>query len=296
MNKKRQPLIGIDLGGTNLRVGLIKDNKIIKISTEKVTKTGSAEDIYNGMVRMIESIIDSHTAGMGIGVPGLVEEGVVYDLANIPQWKEMPLKHLLESRFNIPVYINNDANCFAAGEKYYGHGKKAGSVIGLIIGTGMGAGVIINNKLYEGRNCGAGEFGCIPYLDHNYEYYCSGQFFANKYKTTAHDAERQACHGNKEALRIYREFGAHLGMAIQTVLYSYDPELIVLGGSVSKAFALFKDSMYEALTGFVFKKTIQNIKIEVSEIQDIAIYGAASLYYDSLIKGLPRGTGAATKV
>jgi glucokinase len=285
MNKE-QPLIGIDLGGTNMRVGLIKDNKIVEISTKKVNKTGTAEDVYNDMICMIEPMIDSYTAGMGIGVPGLVEEGVVYDLVNIPQWKEMPLKHLLESKFNIPVYINNDANCFAAGEKYYGHGKNASSVIGLIMGTGMGAGVIINNKLYEGRNCGAGEFGCIPYLDHNYEYYCSGQFFANKYKTTAYDVEQQALHGNKEALRMYQEFGTHLGIAIQTILYSYDPELIVLGGSVSKAFEFFKHSMYEALNSFVFKRTIRNIKIEVSEIQDIAVYGAASLYYNSLVKVL----------
>lgn len=278
-------LIGVDLGGTNMRVGLINDGKIIELNTRRVNKNGTAEDIFNDLVLMIDSMIGEHTQGIGIGVPSIVdvEKGIVYDVTNIPQWKEMHLKSKLEQRFNVPVNVNNDANCFAAGEKFFGKAQPYHSFIGLIVGTGLGAGVVVKDHLYEGRNCGAGEFGCITYLDKNYEYYCSGQFFSNKYNTTAYDMAQRCLRGDREALAIYHEFGKHLGKAIQTILYAYDPEYIVLGGSVSNAFEFFREGMYESMKTFLFEKTLRNLKIEVSEVQNIAIYGAASLYYNSLV-------------
>jgi glucokinase len=282
--KVDQTLIGIDFGGTNMRVGLINDDKIIETSTKKVNKTGSSDDIFNDLVKMIEAVIGKHTMGIGIGIPGIVdvEKGIAYDLVNIPQWKEIHLKSLLEKKFNIPVSVNNDANCFAAGEKYYGKARNAKSCIGLIIGTGMGAGVIVNNKLFEGHNCGAGEFGCISYLNQNYEYYCSGKYFTNMYNVTAYDAAQRALHGDREAIRMYNEFGVHVGEALKMIIYAYDPELIILGGSVSNSFDLFKTSMYETLNSLLFKNTLKNLKIEVSEMNNVAIYGAAALYYNSL--------------
>jgi glucokinase len=283
-----QKLIGVDLGGTNMRVGMVEGNCIANLATMNVNKNGTAGDILVDLCCLIEKIFDKNTAGIGIGVPSVidVEKGIVYDVGNIPQWKEVHLKDILERRFNLPVYVNNDANCFAAGEKFYGKGLNSHSFIGLIIGTGLGAGVVINDKVYEGRNCGAGEFGCIPYKDFNYEYYCSGQFFSNMYNISAHEAAKLAIQGDKDAIKMYEEYGAHLGKAIHTILYAYDPELIVLGGSVSKSFNLFKDSLYQSLDSFLFNKTIRNLKIEVSEIQNIAIFGAASLYYNSLVEAI----------
>ena len=87
----------------------------------------------------------------------------------------------MEERFAIPVLINNDANCFAVGEYYFGKGVEGDSLVGLTIGTGLGSGIILKGKLYSGKNCGAGEFGMIDYLDHFIEYYASGQFFKNVY-------------------------------------------------------------------------------------------------------------------
>ena len=123
----------------------------------------------------IEEVFDSAVSGIGVGVPSIVdvEKGIVYDVQNIPSWKEVHLKQLLEERFQVPVFINNDANCFAIGEKHFGKGKDHENMIGLIVGTGMAGGIIIKNQLYNGYNCGSGEFGMIPYLEHNYEYYSS---------------------------------------------------------------------------------------------------------------------------
>lgn len=279
-------LIGVDLGGTNMRAGLIEDGQIVELKAKLVNKTGTAIDILEDLYKILDGLVSPKVMGIGIGVPSIVdvEKGIVYDIVNIPQWKEMHLKSLLESRYGIPVYVNNDANCFAAGEKYFGKAMNCRSFIGLIIGTGMGAGVVINNRVFEGRNCGAGEFGCMAYLEHNYEYYCSGQFFPNVYKISALDASSRACKGDPEAIKMYEEFGKHIGKAIQAILYAYDPEMIVLGGSVSKSFDLFKDSMYQSLAdGFLFKKTLKSLSIQVSEVNHVAIYGAASLYYNNHI-------------
>ncbi len=109
-------------------------------------------------------------------------------------------------------------------------------MIGLTIGTGVGAGIIINNKLYAGANCGAGEFGTVDYLDKIYEYYCSGSFFKNVYNLNGEEVFKKAKQGDKQALKLYAELGYHIGNAIKMIIYTYDPLLIILGGSVRLAY------------------------------------------------------------
>jgi len=276
-------IIGIDIGGTNIRVGLVQNHRIVRIVSALTPANETQEIVLNTIVSLIEKFMDTPVDAIGIGVPSIVDvdKGIVYDVVNIPQWKEVHLKAYLENKFHLPIFVNNDANCFAAGEKYYGKGKGYGSFVGLILGTGLGAGMIINNRLYEGKNCGAGEIGNIPYLANNYEYYCSGQFFTGEYSMPASEVAQLALRGNSSALQIFNDFGTHVGNMLQAVLYAYDPELIILGGSVSKSFSLFKFSMYKALDKFIYSKTLSNLKIEISEIENVAIFGAASLFYNN---------------
>ena len=192
----------------------------------------------NQIYAVIDSCFDDSTTSIGVGVPSVVdvEKGIVYDVVNIPSWKIVPLKELLEKRYNIPVYVNNDANCFAVGEKYFGKAKLYKNIVGVTLGTGLGCGLIFNGKLYEGSNCGAGEFGNVPYLLHNVEYYCSGQFFTDEKKVSAIDIFHLAQKGDATALKLFAEYGFHLGEALKSILYAYDPEVIMLGGSVSQSF------------------------------------------------------------
>jgi glucokinase len=196
---------------------------------------------------------------------------------NIPSWKVVPLKEMLEKRYNVPVYVNNDANCFAVGEKYFGKAKSYKNIVGVTLGTGLGCGLIFNGKLYEGSNCGAGEFGNVPYLQHNVEYYCSGQFFTDEKKVSAIDLFQKAQNGDPNALQLFDEYGFHLGVVLKSILYSYDPEIIILGGSVSQSFEFFKDAMFHAMQDFAFSNVLANIKIDVSDLENAAIYGAAAL-------------------
>jgi len=282
---EKSNILGIDLGGTNIRVGLVQRNTITQLRSAPTPANGTKEDVLQAIGLLIEGFSDTPVDAIGIGVPSVVDvqKGIVYNVVNIPSWKEVHLKDYLESRFHIPVFVNNDANCFAAGEKHYGKGKGYGSFVGLVLGTGLGAGIIINNRLYEGKNCGAGEIGCLPYLANNYEYYCSGQFFRDEYHVSAKDVYKSAVEGNANAIAIFRNFGTHIGNMLQAVLYAYDPEFIVLGGSVSNSYPLFIESMYKALSTFMYPKTLTFLKIEVSELENSAVYGAASLYNNHLV-------------
>jgi glucokinase len=149
----------------------------------------------------------------------------------------------------------------------------------LTIGTGLGSGIIINRKLYNGNNGGAGEFGMIDYLDQCYEYYASGQFFQNVHSIDGDIVFIKAMEGDKEAIKMYEEIGMHLGNAIKTILYATDTSLIVLGGSVSKAFPFFSKAMWKQIQTFAFKKAIENLKIEVSQLGNSGILGAAALCF-----------------
>ena len=273
-------ILGIDMGGTNIRAGLVYNKSLSSIISKKINANASAEDVLQQLFFIIDSVINDTVTSIGIGIPGLVdaEEQLIYDVINIPSWKKVPLQKLMEERYKIPVLTENDANCFALGELYFGKGINCNSMICLTIGTGLGSGIIINKKLYTGRTGGAGEFGMVSYLNKCYEYYASGQFFKNVYKTEGEIVFKNAQQGNAEALRMYKEMGHHLGNAIKMMLYALDVELIVLGGSVRHAFAYFSETMWQQVRTIAFQKAIEIVQIKVSELENAGILGAAALF------------------
>ena len=275
-------LIGIDMGATNLRAGLVADDELLEIETVAIDQSGGVDPIIAQLIDCIDKIKTHETGSIGIGVPSVVdvEKGIVYDVVNIPSWKEVHLKEILEDEFNIPVYINNDANCFAVGEKYFGRARGYNSVVGVTIGSGMGSGVVLDGRLYSGSNCGAGEIGMVPYKDSVMEHYTSGQFFEREHNTDGTELFKLAQEDDPEALQIYKEFGTHVGVAMKTIMYMFDPEIIVLGGSVSQAYPLFKESMLHEMQNFGYPKSLEKIEIKVSEQKHIAILGAAALILD----------------
>ncbi len=282
MNNKK--IIGIDLGATNVRGAIVNHNDLSAIVSRKIKSDGAVDEVLNDIYTVVDTLLQADDAvAIGIGVPSVVDvaEGIVYDVQYIPSRKQVHLKQLMEERYQVPVYVNNDANCFAVGEYHFGKGNQADSMIGLTLGTGLGAGVIINKHLYAGFNCGAGEFGLFPYQDNILEYYCSGSFFNNVYGFNGTDVFEDAKRGDMGALKLYRELGTHIGHAIKQVMYAYDPQLIVLGGSVRLAYDFFQQSMWQEVKTFVYEKTVERIRVEVSELQNSGIMGAAALYYDS---------------
>ncbi len=269
--------IGVDLGGTNIRAGLINDNAIIRMKTNPLINKDNLENTIDQLKKVIHSVRMPDVAGIGIGVPSVVDvqNGIVYDVVNIPSWKEVPLKTILEKEFDVPVYINNDVNCFVLGEKYCGFGKSYKNFVGITIGTGIGAGIVIDNRLYSGSNCGAGEIGYLPYLDHDFEYYCSSNFFEKIHGVNAYEIFLAAENNDANARKLWAEFGHHLGNALKAAVYAYDPEAVIFGGAISKAYPYFKDQMMTSLKEIYFPKSIEKLHIYNSNIHHISMIGAA---------------------
>jgi glucokinase len=276
--------IGVDLGGTKILAGKVCNGKMYDSFRTNVPKAGTEQEVINALYIVIDEIFDETVSGIGIGVPSVVDidKGIVFDVQNIPSWKEVNLKDILESKYEVPVYLNNDANCFAIGEKYFGKGRNYDNFAAVINGTGLAAGLIIHNKLYNGTHCGAGEFGMIPYLDHHLEFYCSGQFFNNVHNINGETVFQRATEGDEKALIIFEEYGRHLGNAINIILYAIDPEIIIMGGSVTKAYRFFKKTLWEGIEKMVFGSVTEQLTIELSSNPDIAVLGAAALYYDTV--------------
>jgi glucokinase len=280
-------IIAVDLGGTSLRVGKIQGTDITERTARSVPMTDNDQVVVKELINAIETLFDEDVAGIGVGVPSLVDvdRGIVYAVQNIPSWKEVHLKDALEDVFHVPVYVNNDANSFAVGECHYGKGRPYRHIVGITIGTGLGSGIIIDRCLYNGSNCGAGEIGTIPYKEQTVEYYCSGQFFSRQYGTSGENIFERAKAADQIALQAYNEIGYEMAHAVMIALYAYDPEIVILGGSVSQAFEFFKKTMMEKLkSSFAYQHALERVVIEPSELPDIPLLGAAALHLDALEK------------
>jgi glucokinase len=278
---KIQKLIGVDLGGTNVRAGLVQNGRIVRIEAREHSSPGEQE-IIEEICRTIEAVMPPGVRGIGIGVPTLVKNGVVYSPNNIPSWKVVPLQKILERRFRLPVFVNNDAKCFALGELQFGRGRGRQNLVGLIVGTGLGAGVVIGGKLFSGTNGGAGEIGSITYREKNFEHYCSGRYFQREFGQDGAALDYRAANGDREAQEMLASFGDHLAEVIMAALYAYDPEIIVLGGSVSKSFRFFEERVWEILKAkFHFQDSLKRLKIVQSKKPHIAVLAAAALCLDN---------------
>ncbi|HUE36368.1 MAG TPA: ROK family protein [Candidatus Acidoferrum sp.] len=277
---KSPAYIGVDLGGTNVRAGLVQNGRIVSLHKQAISSHAEQKIVLEEIYQTIAAVLQPNVTAIGIGVPSLVKDGVVYSAANIPSWRKVPLKRLLEKRFNIPAHVNNDAKCFALGELYYGWGRGRRNLVGLIIGTGLGCGVIINGRIYRGANGGAGEIGHAPYKAEEFEYYCSGRFFKREFGLDSAEIQNRADAGDFKAAEMLAAFGDHFADFIIAVLYAYDPEMIVLGGGVSRAYHYFEPRMREKLRIFKFQDAVKRLKIVVTKKPHIAVLAAAALCLD----------------
>lgn len=271
--------IGIDVGATHIRMAIISDGRILKKITEPTKVDASEIEVLMHLKMMLRQVVNTNIRGIGIGVPSIVdtEEGIVYNVASIPSLKEVHLRELFEKEFRIPVYVNSSSNCFAIAEKKVGQASFYSDIVCLSLGLNVAAGVIVNHSLYPGNNTGAGQLGCMPYLNHDFNYYCGGRYFETEHGLTGKEVLSLAIKGDDNALRIWSEYGRNVGNLLTNILFVYDPQAIVIGGGISLSHEFFSKSMCDVLATFPHPQVIKRLKLFQSVSSDMPLLGAAIL-------------------
>lgn len=281
MNQKHY--IGIDMGGTFLKGGLVSSNgKVLKLGSVKVNPRMTKQKVVDSTIRLIEDFGASGSfAGIGLGWPA--EE------VNIPPVKGILVKQALKKKFKLPVQLENDGSCFALSEALIGSGKAASIVLGMTLGTGLGYGLIINKKIFKGKGR-APEFGHLP-LDYNGPKCNCGNWgcletyigkkgitrLAKKHgatKSSGADLCLLAQKGNRKAIKVWEEYGKLLGIGMVNIFNAFDPEIVIVGGKVSRAWRYFNKSMKQEINRRSFVKPCP---IKLSRLENSGIIGAALL-------------------
>jgi len=297
MNQKK--VVGIDFGGTKINFGVVTETGQI-LGEEILLPTNSdrsADKISKTIVEGVLSAIDSagcaisDLQGIGIGSPGPLDlkNGVILKSPNLPTMKNYPLKKTVADHFKIPVAVNNDGNCFVLGEAFFGAGKDANIVCGVTLGTGFGFGIVFNHKIYTGSTGTAAEVWCSPYADSNFEEYGSARTVVRIYtqKTNktleAKDIYHLAEQNDPQAIETFAEFGKNLGKILAIMVNILDPDVFVIGGSVSNAWDFFHTTLKTNLIQNINDGPKNHLKVTRAALGDNAgVLGAAALVFSQL--------------
>ena len=287
MKSKMQNIIGVDLGGTNIGAGLIDlDGKVIKKYETPTQADKGTKAVINNIISSIKNVQQGKVIGIGIGSPGPLnyKTGTVLNPVNLP-FRNVPLKKIVQDKLKLPTFFDNDANCFALAEAIFGSGKNYENVAGLTLGTGIGGGLVINKKIYHGRNNAAelghmtinydgpksrcGNNGCI-------ETHAAARGIVSIYnkKSNPYLIYKEALKGNKKAIKTFDEMGHYLGIGLTNIIYAFDPNIIVIGGKISNSWKFFSKSMNQIVKERYFGKPPKVVK---SNLKDAGILGAGAL-------------------
>ena len=310
---------GIDLGGTNSKIGILDETgKLIFSTYVKTESSYGYEAIVKKLVDVLKTEIEKNNIdfndflALGIGVPGpIINKSTVLMWANFDWPNDLNLAEAFKKELGRPVYVDNDVNVITLGESWVGSAKGYKNVLGMAIGTGIGAGVVVDGNVISGKNGAAGEIGHIT-LEKNgrlcgcgkrgcFEAYASAtgisrlaadRLVVNKnnllYKVTKDrkpetiDVFECAKEGDKLSLDIVDETADYIARGISIALSIIDSEVVVIGGGVSLAGDFLIDKIKSQLPEYLIPSIEKNIEIKIAKLgNDAGIYGAAYLAMQS---------------
>lgn len=311
--------IGVDVGGTNIKLALVDKKGAIVYSNTVPTRVemGYEYTISNIKQAIYDLMKESKTTkdvidGIGFGFPGQVdcEKGIVRIAPNIPGWVNVPIASIVEEEFNIPVKVDNDVRCAALAELNYGAGRNCQNLICITVGTGIGSGLILNGKLVRGANnaageighiklkmkdgpiCGCGDTGCLeafasgPAIVAMAEEYIKGGK-STKYRELANPditpyiVAEAAKQGDAVAKRIYETIGEYIGIGLSSVVNLLNPEKIVVGGGVADAGELLFEPIRRTLIERAMPIQGNSVEVVAAELANSAGVIGASLLIES---------------
>ncbi len=294
-------ILGIDVGGTNVKLGIVAPGGKItaraNIATKKYSR--SKHQLIKAMVHAstdlmaAEGLRPDDFCGVGIGLPGLIDpvEGVVRYLPNIAGWRNVPLQSILEKDLGLPVFIENDVNMITLAEWRFGAGQGYRNFMCITLGTGVGGGLILNDSMYRGEGFVAGEVGHMPLGDTTLEGHIgnrvlrekAGKIFKNK-SIELPDVFALAKQGNVRAVEFWEEVGVHLGTTLAGVINLLNIRLVIVGGGVSNNFRFFAPALKATIKARAMRVQAGMVKVARCKLHDDAgIIGARILVEEFLI-------------
>ena len=309
-------MIGVDIGGTKCAVVLGDEHGILK----KIKfQTTTCKETVENIIRAIESIGKGDAIGISCGGPLDENKGVILSPPNLPDWDCVKITDLLCQKFGIPAYLCNDANACALAEWKYGAGRGTKNMMFLTFGTGIGAGLILDGRLYSGTNGMAGEVGHIRMSDHgpvgygksgSLEGFCSGTGIAQlgkalalerlqvgktlPYCQTSSDLDsinakllaEYADRGDPVAREVYRICGETMGKALAIFVDMLNPEAIVIGSIFQRSETLLREHIEAALKREALPSAASVCRVLAAELGDeIGDFAAISVAYEGIKKG-----------
>jgi glucokinase len=299
-------IVGVDIGGTNVKVGLVSLGGVVYKKAVFSTKAYPTKaKLIKALLSHIESLIAEGNIkrkdirGIGIGSPGLVDSdrGIIHYLVNIAGFTQVPLKRIIEKRLRIPTFLDNDVNVVCLGELYYGRGKGARNMVCITLGTGVGGGIVINGALYRGSSLSAGEVGHATINEHGPSCNCGNygcmetyvgnaaivkhalRRLRNNKKSLMYElAQRKtsnitpkiiseaANRGDAVAKDILQETGQHIGVGLSTIVNILNPERIIIGGGVAEAGKILFDAIRMTVQKRAMRVPAQTVSIVKSKL------------------------------
>ncbi len=288
MTNTPTPVIGIDFGGTSVKLAVVEGESLLsEVHRLPTQEFDNPDQLIDRIVAEITEIRSQHpaVAAIGIGVPGAVNffSGMTYNLTNVRGWSEVPLRDIVSAKTGLPTVIENDANCMAFAEWKYGAAKGYRHAVCVTLGTGVGGGLILNGDLFRGANCAAGEIGQMSidlngvpgpygntgalerYIGNRQISGMAAAIYTAKGIPFPADFSPEALaelagKGDSAAIEVWNEVARCLGFCLMNVVYLLNPEIIVVGGGVSEAGALLfeplRETMRHSLTAECFNHLI----------------------------------------
>ncbi|MBI3084011.1 MAG: ROK family protein [Candidatus Omnitrophica bacterium] len=323
--KMRRWTVGVDFGGTNVKVGLVsRTGRVARARVLPSKKLSEPSAFVEGVSATVTSlaravgIAPSQLRGVCVGAAGPVdaERGLVHFLVNVPGWREVPLAERLQRRLRCRCLVENDVNLFALGEWRFGAGQRARQLVCLTLGTGVGGGLLFDGELYRGasgaagelghmaidprgRRCGCGARGCLEAQVGTAAILSLGRRAirrgAGPLRTLARQANgrltpaliaQAARQGDPAAREIWMEVGRSLGVGLANVINLLNPDRVVIGGGVSKAWGLFSPTLIETVRAQAMGISAGAARIVRARLGDRAgIVGAAVLVWQETGSG-----------
>jgi glucokinase len=304
-----KPIVAVDLGGTNIRFGLVSSTGEVLARSQRRTEgqEGAArtlERILDGIAEMLDEA-PRGVVGIGVGSPGPLDaSGTILHSPNIPGWGRIRLRDAVLKRFGLTCKVANDANCAALAEHWVGVGRGTRNMVHYTLGTGIGGGVIVDGRVLEGRDCAGGELGHVTIVPDGLLCGCGNQGCLEAHvgatgivkrtltrlrqgtpstlqrvapeAITAHVIHRAAKEGDRLALDIIAETGRLLGIAVGAAINIFNPEVVSFSGGVAGFGPLLFKPMRSEVDRRAFRAMVRGVRFVRSRLRDNAgIIGAA---------------------